>query len=66
MYAGENNKATTTSTIQENMNRNSSKFPYDDSMNRSACADHICASEQMTNEAATFASGMRAMQELAA
>lgn len=66
MYAGENKKATTTSTIQENMNRNSSKFPSDDSMNRSACASLPCASEQMTNEATTFASGMRAMRELAA
>ena len=66
MYAGENNKAMTTSTIQESMNRDSSKFPYDDSMNRSACADHICASEQMMNEAAVSVSGMRTMQELAA
>lgn len=66
MYAGENNKTMTTSTIQENMNRNSSKFPSDDSMNRSACASLLCASEQMTNKATTFASGMRAMRELAA
>lgn len=66
MYAGENNKTMTTSTIQENMNRDSSKSPCDDSMNRSTCASLPCASEQMTNEVATFASGMRAMQELTA
>lgn len=66
MYAGENNKTMTTSTIQENMNRDSSKSSSDDSMNRSACADHICVSEQMMNEAAASASGMRTMQELAA
>lgn len=66
MYTGENNKTMTTSTIQENMNRDSSKSPCDDSMNRSACAFLICASEQMMDEAAASASGMRVMQELAA